>query len=110
MLITILTIVMIAVLLGGAVLFLVITGAVGGQAVKNAMSPIETKTAKVISKRNIMDNQPYLGSLLLFEFDDGSRQELSVKANAASTIAESDTGKLTYQGRKFIDFERDATK
>jgi len=69
-------------------------------------SPLEKKYAKIVSKRNALAQNVYGGSLVLFQFDDGSRQELFVDFNTASTMAENDFGNLTYQGRKFISFER----
>jgi len=76
---------------------------------KNSGMPVEKKHAKIVTKRYVMDS-PKLGSLILFEFDDGSRKEISVNAQAASIIAENDTGIVTYQGTKFIGFERDTNK
>ena len=76
---------------------------------KNSEMPVEAKHAKIVAKRYVMDN-PNLGSLILFEFDDGSRKEISVNAQAASIIAENDTGIITYQGTKFIRLERDVNK
>lgn len=79
---------------------------------RNTGKSIETKSVKVvtITKVNTMLLllAPFLTTttVVLFEFDDGSRQELALNANAASTIVEKDKGMLTYQGTKFIKFER----
>lgn len=99
-----------AFLFGIAIVFIALFGVVfykkWAENKKNEGKPIETKAVKVVTKRNIMNNNPNVGSFVLFEFDDGSRQELSINANTSSTIAENDTGMLTYQGTKFIKFER----
>ncbi|MBQ9784893.1 MAG: DUF2500 family protein [Clostridia bacterium] len=55
----------------------------------------------------IFNNSPNAGSLIIFEFEDGNRQEFAVNTSASSTLVEGDTGKLTYQGTKFLRFERD---
>ncbi len=87
-------------------LFVVVFYKKWAQNKRNAKKPVETKSVKVVAKRNIVNNNPNVGSFVLFEFDDGSRQELSVKVNVASVIAENDIGMLTYQGSKFIEFKR----
>ena len=98
-------------LFGFAIVFIVIFGVVfykkWAEDKNNSEKPIETKSVKVVAKRNIMNNNPNVGSFILFEFNDGSRQELSINATTASMIAEKDTGMLTYQGTKFLKFERD---
>ena len=68
--------------------------------------PVNTAYAKVLAKRNVVPNNHMGGFFVLFEFDDGVRREFSIDYNRASVIAENDEGNLTYQGTKFINFER----
>ena len=74
---------------------------------ENSSKAIESKTAKVITKRNssIMSSTPNV-CFVLFEFEDGNRRELSMNLNVSAIIAENDIGILTFQGTKFINFER----
>jgi len=73
---------------------------------KNNKQPITSKHVKVVTKCNIANANPNAGAFILFEFDDGSRKKLTVAGSTAFTIAESDTGMLTYQGTRFLKFER----
>ena len=43
---------------------------------------------------------------LTFQVDSGDRMELSVTGQEFGLIAEGDTGKLTFQGTRFLGFER----
>ncbi|MGT2682748.1 DUF2500 family protein [Streptococcus porci] len=43
---------------------------------------------------------------MTFEFGDGSRKEFKVPSKIFAYLAEGDLGKLTYQGTRFISFER----
>lgn len=48
---------------------------------------------------------------IMFEFSDGNRVELAVKdADIIATTIEGDEGTLSYQGNKFISFERTANQ
>ena len=74
---------------------------------ENCSKAVQAKTAKVISKRNsgIMSSTPNV-CFVLFEFEDGNRKEFSINLNVSAIIVENDIGILTFQGTKFIDFER----
>lgn len=41
-----------------------------------------------------------------FQFESGDRMELMLEPDEYGLIAEGDTGKLTFQGTRFISFER----
>ncbi len=43
---------------------------------------------------------------ITFEFETGSRQEFTVSGNVYGMIAEGDKGRLTFQGMRFLEFER----
>lgn len=86
---------------------------------KNNNSPLLTIPAKVVGKR--MDVRHYHrssdGSMggsynastdyyVTFEFDNGSRTELRLSGQESGMIFEGDTGMLSFQGTRFIKFER----
>lgn len=76
---------------------------------KNNQSPQETVIAKVISKRQEvsgMNNMTSTAYFLTFEMDGQDRQEYQVSSKQYALIAEGDLGYLTYQGTRFIRFER----
>lgn len=94
-------------IMGGlATVIIVIVVAVIIKAVKNKSKPMETALVKILSKRNIVNNNPGAGAYIIFEFEDGSRREFAVNPSISSTVVEGDEGKLTYQGAKIICFER----
>ncbi len=52
-------------------------------------------------------NNALMVNMIVFELDDGTRMELAIREEQKySIIIEGDLGTLTYQGKKFIDFER----
>lgn len=106
-----------------AVLILVIVGFFSAfkQSRKNAKAPRITVEAKVITKRadvshhrhnvssNEMDNYYTTSStsyFVTFEVESGDRFELSINGSDYGMIVEGDKGKLTFQGTKFISFQR----
>jgi len=48
----------------------------------------------------------YTSYYVTFEFDDRSRMEFKIKENDYGIFAESDAGYVTYQGTRFLGFER----
>lgn len=69
----------------------------------------EEKNAKIVARRSTPHpyNQTVLINKVVFELEDGSRVELAIKdPNTYGIMVEGDCGKLTYQGKKFIGFER----
>ena len=83
---------------------------------KNNNSPRITVSAKVVTKRqrahthhntetHIM-NTTYT-HLATFEFESGDRLELIVPSIEYGLLAEGDEGKLTFQGTRFLSFERE---
>lgn len=73
---------------------------------KNANSPLLTQNAIVVEKRLMFDKNPNAGYFIVFEFENRERTRLFVDTRNAGLIAEKDFGKLTFQGTKFIKFER----
>lgn len=90
---------------------------------KNNHSPKLSVEAKVVSKRmNISHhNHANAGDMtgahgyhmssstwyyVTFEVESGDRMELSVSGSEYGMLAEGDMGKLTFQGTRYISFER----
>ena len=73
----------------------------------------EDNSARIISKRTDFEkigfpaNQTFTVNRVTFELSNGSRIELAIKEpDIFGTMAEGDTGCLSHQGKKFIDFRR----
>lgn len=87
------------------------------QTVKNNNSPVLTVNAKIVAKRthvgnhmqnnnDMMYNNTYTKYYSTFEFESKDRLELLVPRDKYGYLVEGDNGKLTFQGTRFIDFER----
>lgn len=86
---------------------------------KNNNSPVDTRRARIISKRmevshhnhSTHDNMNHMSSsttyYATFEFNGGERLELRLRGKEYGILAESDTGNLTFQGTRYLGFERD---
>ena len=90
---------------------------------KNNNSPRLTVSAKIVGKRqNTMHNsQPNAGDIsgangfhtisstsyyITFQVESGDRMELSVSGTEYGMLTEGDVGKLTFQGTRYIEFDR----
>ncbi|MNR27668.1 hypothetical protein D3C85_1449490 [compost metagenome] len=77
----------------------------------NNNAPIEDRSCKVVAKRiqfsgssgDLSSNASYY---VTFEFDDLSRLELWIGRQQFGYMSEGDTGRLTFQGTRFQEFER----
>lgn len=87
------------------------------QTAKNNNSPVLTVNAKIVAKRtqvgnhmqnnnDMMYNNTYTKYYSTFEFESKDRLELAVPRDKYGYLVEGDNGKLTFQGTRFIDFER----
>ncbi len=87
---------------------------------KNNRSPRLTVPASVVSKRtNVSSHMHNTGSgamhhtshsttyYVTFEVESGDRMELHVDGREFGMLAEGDIGMLTFQGTRYIGFERD---
>lgn len=103
------------------VIGLVITRAVRGarQWKKNNDSPVLTVDATVVSKRSSVshyhhnsgaNNPSYMSSsttyYVTFQVASGDRMEFMVRDTEYGMLVEQDTGKLTFQGTRYLGFER----
>ena len=86
---------------------------------KNNKSPRLTVPAKVVSKRTSVSRRHHHGAnghmhttsstwyYVTFEFESGDRMELGVSGSEYGMLAEGDSGKLTFQGTRYLSFERE---
>jgi hypothetical protein len=101
------------------IVFAVVRGL--GQWSKNNNSPRIPARARVVAKRENVDSHmhntgdassaPMMTSstkyYVTFEFDTGDRAEFTVSGREYGVLAEGDEGTLTFQGTRYIGFERD---
>ena len=86
---------------------------------KNDQSPRVTADARVVSKRmqvgqnrhrhsndDMMRSYTYSKYFATFEFESGDRLELPVEGSDYGLLVEGDSGKLTFQGTRFLGFQR----
>ena len=82
---------------------------------KNNNSPRLTVTAKIVAKRTkVFHNQQSDGFstttstsyYVTFEVKSGDRMELSVAGKEYGQMAEGDVGELSFQGTRYLGFER----
>ena len=73
-------------------------------------SPVLTVPAKITGKRtqvsggrNTMASTRYYAT---FEVESGDRMELAMTGEQYALLAEADLGKLTFQGARYLGFER----
>ena len=100
----------------GIIIFSIIKGM--GQWSNNNRQPVLSVKAKVVAKRahisthsSMNDNQPIHNSStfyhITFEVESGDRMELQIAASEYGLLAEGDVGKLTFQGTRYKNFERE---
>lgn len=86
---------------------------------KNDQSPRLTAEAKVVSKRmqvgenrhhhandDMMHSYNYSKYFVTFEFESGDRVEMPVDGSEYGLLVEGDAGKLTFQGTRYLGFQR----
>lgn len=101
------------------VIGMIIVSAVSGakQWKKNNDSPILTVEATVVAKRadihyhtNNLNNNMHRSSsttyYVTFEVESGDRMELKMQGAEYGMLVEQDTGKLTFQGTRYLGFKR----
>ena len=104
---------------GMVLIVLVVTLVRGiGEWPKNNNSPRLTVSAKVVSKRTSVSHGHHHGAnghmhttsstwyYVTFEVESGDRMELGVSGSEYGMLAEGDSGKLTFQGTRYLSFER----
>ncbi len=80
---------------------------------RNNASPRLTVPARVIGKRDEVHRRRHDSHLhyhttyfITFEVESGDRMELQVQGTESGLIVEGDSGMLTFQGTRFLGFER----
>lgn len=79
------------------------------QAHRNNQSPVLVIEALVVSKRqHISRTYDHLSTsyYATFEAETGSRMELELSATDFGLLAEGDRGRLTFQGTRYLGFQR----
>ena len=78
---------------------------------KNNNSPKIPAEARIVSKRSQIsggmgDAAASTSYYVTFEFSTGDRKELHIPYNEYGLLAEGDSGILTFQGTRYISFQR----
>ena len=91
---------------------------------RNNRAPQENVNARVVAKRmkvsghggsmltnrvsamNTFHSSTYTNYFVTFELENGSRLELGMKDPEYGMLAEGDQGRLSYQGTRYLGFER----
>ena len=99
-----------------SVVFIVILVKIIGQWHNNNQSPRLTVPAVVVAKRghtthhhdagNIHNSHSSTTYYITFQFESGDRLELHVPSSQFGYLVEGDRGNLTFQGTRFLGFER----
>lgn len=74
---------------------------------KNNNSPRVTSQSEVVTKRTqVRGDHAHTTYFATFQFESGDRLELEVPSSHFGYLVEGDKGKLTFQGTRFLDFQR----
>lgn len=109
------------ILVFGMVIFVFVSTAVKGikENRANNASPRLTVDAKVVAKRTNVSHHHHAGDVggmhsgtstsyyATFEVESGDRMELRLSGREYGLLAEGDTGRLSFQGTRYLGFERD---
>lgn len=101
--------VIIFVIIAGVIIVTLIKGAAEWS--KNNNSPRVTVAAHLKTKRTKTsggsgDSAATTSYYVTFEYESGDRQEFNVSGRQYGMLAEGDIGKLSFQGTRFLGFER----
>ena len=79
----------------------------GKQERKNNASPRLTSEATVVTKRtHVRGDHAHTTYFATFQFESGDRLELQIPHDRFGYLVEGDRGKLSFQGTRFLGFER----
>ena len=79
----------------------------GKQERKNNASPRISSDATVVTKRTqVRGDHAHTTYFATFQFASGDRLELQIPQDKVGYLVEGDRGKLTFQGLRFVSFER----
>jgi hypothetical protein len=92
-------------LVSGTIISTLVKGA--KQNDRNNNSPRITAEAEVVAKRTkVWGDHSHTVYFATFQFESGDRLELEIPHNQFGYLVEGDKGKLTFQGTRFMSFER----
>ena len=79
----------------------------GKQNRKNNAAPRLSSEATVVTKRtHVWGDHSRTTYFATFQFESGDRLELEIPRDRFGYLVEGDSGKLHFQGTRFLDFER----
>lgn len=98
------------ILVFGIIVFTIISAISRG--IKNNNSPRLNVNALVVTKRtghsrNMNNNMYFTRYYVTFEVESGDRMELQMTGEEYGLLAEGDRGVLTFQGTRYLGFERE---
>lgn len=105
------------VMVAGIILYSIIQNIVQWE--KNNQFPVLTVEAFLVAKRISVSHHNTVSDIsapvmmsfstyyLTFQVESGDRMEFSVKGKEYGLLAEGDKGKLTFQGSRYLQFERE---
>ena len=74
---------------------------------RNNNSPRITSEAEVVTKRtHVWGDHSHTDYYATFQFESGDRLELEIPHDRFGYLVEGDRGKLTFQGTRFLEFDR----
>lgn len=74
---------------------------------KNNASPRLSSEATVVTKRTqVRGDHAHTTYFATFQFESGDRLELQIPHDRFGYLVEGDSGKLHFQGTRFLDFQR----
>ena len=92
---------------GGIALFIIMLVKGIARERNNSRQPVKTAEARVVGKRIKVSGDPaYTHYFATFEAYNSERTEFVVEEGLYGLLVEGDTGMLTYQGYKALDFRR----
>ena len=96
----------ILVFIGIVIIFAVVIIKLIGNSRNNNRSPILSVQAHVVGKRaNMHDGHTWY--YITYQVESGDRMEFVVIKTEFAMLAEGDAGRLTFQGDRYLGFERD---
>ncbi|MFZ5817958.1 MAG: DUF2500 domain-containing protein [Bacillota bacterium] len=95
-------------------MFIYVFGSMLFRALHNSQQPLLTRRARVVGRRQRLsrgvNHHAHTAYFVTFEFEDGSREEFSLRGDQYAMLAEGDAGTLQSQGSWFKGFDREISR
>ena len=92
-------------LVAGVIIYTLVKSA--RQGIHNSRSPQLTVEAAVVAKRTkVWGERSRTSYYVTFQVESGDRMELQLEGEQYGLLAEGDRGQLTFQGTRYLGFER----